>query len=185
MTDDFNETARRLRNAVEPVAAGVHFALKANAAHQALRFDGSPITQDGVARSGMKTCFFSRSACMGQVPGEVVASAFGCFNPKAVVPAVAAGWQITNREKILAARERVAIAMLERILGDQPKRLDRATEPLRPIYGGLRSHRSPHAWARLSRAWPATTSSRVRSSPVTHDRQQSRLHPRRRPGDLR
>jgi diaminopimelate decarboxylase len=50
MTTDFNETARRLRNAVEPVAAGVYFALKANAAYQALRFGGSPITQDSVAR---------------------------------------------------------------------------------------------------------------------------------------
>jgi hypothetical protein len=70
MTTDFNETARRLRNAVEPVAAGVYFALKANAAYQALRFGGSPITQDGVARPEMKAYFLSRSACMGQVPGE-------------------------------------------------------------------------------------------------------------------
>ena len=56
MTNDFNETARRLRNAVEPVAAGVYFALKATA-YQALRFGGSPITQDGVARPEMKTYF--------------------------------------------------------------------------------------------------------------------------------
>jgi hypothetical protein len=67
----FNETARRLRNAVEPLAAGVYLALKANAAYQALRFGGSPITQDSVARPEMKTYFLSRSACMGQVPGEV------------------------------------------------------------------------------------------------------------------
>jgi hypothetical protein len=71
MTNDFNETARRLRNAVEPVAAGVYLALKANTAYQTLRFGGSPITQDSVARPEMKTYFLSRSACMGQVPGEV------------------------------------------------------------------------------------------------------------------
>jgi hypothetical protein len=49
-------------------AAGVYFALKANAAYQARGFGGSPITQDGVASSEMKAYFTSRSACMGQVP---------------------------------------------------------------------------------------------------------------------
>jgi hypothetical protein len=87
---------------------------------------------------------------MGQVPGEVVAAAFGCFNPKAVVPAVTAGWQITSREAILDAREQAAAAMLQRVLGDQPEGLGRVTGLLRraaaaapwagrPIYGGLRS----------------------------------------------
>ena len=44
MTTDFNETARRLRNAVEPVAAGVYFAPEARAAYQTLGFGASPIT---------------------------------------------------------------------------------------------------------------------------------------------
>ena len=39
---DFTEKARRLRNAVEPVAAGVYFAPEAHAAYEALGFDGSP-----------------------------------------------------------------------------------------------------------------------------------------------
>ena len=60
---------------------------------------------------------------MGQVPGEVVAAAFGCFNPKVVVPAVKAGWQIASREAILEARERGATAMLQRVLGDKPEGL--------------------------------------------------------------
>jgi hypothetical protein len=150
MTKEFNENARRLRNAVEPVAAGVYFAPEAHQAYQALGFEGSPVTQGGVARPDAKAYFTSRGACMGQVPGEVVAAAFGCFNPKVVVPAVEAGWQITSRKAILEAREQAATAMLQRVLGDQPEGLGRVTDLLRraaaaarweghPIYGGLRS----------------------------------------------
>jgi helix-turn-helix protein len=131
MISDFREKARRLRNAVEPVAAGVYFAPEAHQAYAALGFDGSPVAQDGVARPELKSYFTSRGACMGQVPGEVVAAAFGCFNRQVVVPAVAAGWQITSREAILAAREQGATAMLQRILGDKPDGLDRVTDLLR------------------------------------------------------
>ena len=70
MATDFQEKARRLRNAVEPVAAGVYFAPEAHQAYEALGFDGSPVTQDGVTRPELKSYFISRSACMGQVPGE-------------------------------------------------------------------------------------------------------------------
>ena len=151
MTSDFNERARRLRNAVEPVAAGVYFAPEAHAAYTALGFEGSPaVGKDGISRPEMTSYFTSRGACMGQVPGEVVAAAFGCFNPKAVVPGVTAGWQITNREAILAARERGATAMLERVLGEKPEGLHRVTDLLRRaaevapwpghgVHSGLRS----------------------------------------------
>jgi hypothetical protein len=151
MTTDFNERARRLRNAVEPVAAGVYFAPEAHAGYEALGFDGSPLASpDGIARPELKSYFTSRGACMGHVPGEVVASAFGVFNPKVVVPAVAAGWQITNRDEILKAREQAATAMLQRILGERPDGLARVTDLLRRaadaapwagrgVYGGLRS----------------------------------------------
>ena len=84
-----------------------------------------------MARPELKSYFTSRGACMGQVPGEVVAAAFGCFNPKVVVPAVAAGWQIASREAILQAREQGATAMLQRVLGEQPEGLDRVTDLLR------------------------------------------------------
>jgi hypothetical protein len=132
MTNDFDERARRLRNAVEPVAAGVYFAPEAHAAYTALGFEGSPaVGKDGISRPEMTSYFTSRGACMGQVPGEVVAAAFGCFNPKAVVPAVTAGWQITTREAILAAREQGATAMLRRVLGEKPEGLDRVTALLR------------------------------------------------------
>ncbi|MFD3534592.1 hypothetical protein [Streptomyces sp. NPDC058664] len=147
---DYQEKARRLRNAVEPVAAGVYFAPEAHAAYEALGFDPSPVAQDGVARPEMKAYFTSRGACMGQVPGEVVAAAFGCFNPKAVVPGVHAGWQITDRKAILEARQQGATTMLQRVLGEQPEGLARVTEllrraadaapwPARGVYSGLRS----------------------------------------------
>jgi hypothetical protein len=55
MTTGFNERARRLRNAVEPVAAGVYFAPEALAAYAALGFAGSPATDaDGVAPPGRR-----------------------------------------------------------------------------------------------------------------------------------
>ncbi len=151
MTTELEQNARRLRNAVEPVAAGVYFAPEALAAYEALGFDGSSASDEsGVARPELKSYFTSRSACMGQVPGEVVAAAFGVFNPKVVVPAVEAGWQIADRESVLEARERGATEMLRRVLGDQPEGLGRVTELLRrgadaapwagrPIFGGLRS----------------------------------------------
>ena len=132
MATDVQEKTRRLRNAVEPVAAGVYFAPEAHQAYMALGFGDSPVSQDGVARPELKSYFTSRGACMGQVPGEVVAAAFGCFNPKAVVPAVAAGWQITSREAILRAREQGAAAMLARVLGDQPEGLGLSHQPAPP-----------------------------------------------------
>jgi hypothetical protein len=74
MTADFQERARRLRNAVEPVAAGVYFAPEAHAAYVELGFGDSPVAQDGVARPELNAYFTSRGACLGQVPGEVVAA---------------------------------------------------------------------------------------------------------------
>jgi len=151
MTTDYNKNARRLRNAVEPVAAGVYFAPEAHAAYEALGFDGSPpVAPDGVSRPELKSYFTSRGACMGTVPGEIVATAFGCFNPKVVVPSVAAGWQVTDRVTILKAREQGSTAMLQRILGEQPEGLARVTTllrraadaapwPARGVYSGLRS----------------------------------------------
>jgi hypothetical protein len=151
MTTEFNERARRLRNAVEPIAAGVYFAPEAHVTYAELGFDATQsVGKDGITRPELKSYFTSRGASLGQVPGEVVAAAFGCFNPKVVVPAVEAGWQLTDRETILEARLLAATAMLQRILGERPERLTRATELLgraadaapwagHGIYSGLRS----------------------------------------------
>ena len=68
---------------------------------------------------------------MGQVPGELVRAAFGCFNPQVVVPAVRRAGRSPAATTILAARERAATASLRRILGDQPEGLARVTVVLR------------------------------------------------------
>ncbi len=62
MTTDFRYRASRLRNAVKPVAAAVYFAPEAHAAYAARGFEGSPISQDGVACPNMKAYFTSRGA---------------------------------------------------------------------------------------------------------------------------
>jgi hypothetical protein len=91
---------------------------------------------------------------MGQVPGEVVAAAFGVFNPEAVVPMVQLGWTRTDATTICAARDDGAIAQLRRILGEEPEGLTRVNELLlrtvatlrpegRPLYAGLRSLATP------------------------------------------
>jgi hypothetical protein len=94
--------------------------------------------------------FCSRGSVMGQVPGELVASAFAVFNPAAVVPSVTMGWTKTDAPTICAARTDGATAALVRMLGESPDGLDRATELLksatadlrpegRPLYSGLLS----------------------------------------------
>jgi hypothetical protein len=47
MATEFQEQARRLRNAVEPVAAGVYFAPEAHAAYEALGFEPSRSARTG------------------------------------------------------------------------------------------------------------------------------------------
>jgi hypothetical protein len=92
--------------------------------------------------------FCSRGSVMGQVQGQLVAAAFGVFNPEVVVPAVSYGWTLTDAGTICQARTDGAVGQLERILGDKPDGLDRvlellqrANEPLRPegraLFAGL------------------------------------------------
>jgi hypothetical protein len=130
--------SRRLRVLVEPIAANVYFAKEAHDAYAELGLGYLP------------GYFCSRSACMGPVPGEVVVSAFGVFNPELVLPSIAEGRAKTDVGSILEARERGATAGLERILGGAPDGVGRVTDILRrgadaasceghPLYAGLRS----------------------------------------------
>ena len=74
--------------------------------------------------------FTSRGSALGQVPGEVVAAAFGVFNPEVVVPAVAYGWTLTDAPTIAEERLLGATEQLRRLLGDEPEGVGRATELL-------------------------------------------------------
>jgi hypothetical protein len=91
---------------------------------------------------------------MGQVSSYVVAATFAVFNPDIVIPAVDEGWKLTDAASICNARDRGAIAQLERILGASPKGvkraqeiLQRAVDPLRlegrALFAGLRSLSMP------------------------------------------
>ena len=152
MTDppDLSERARRLRNAVEPLAAGIYFAPEAHDAYAALGFNGSPGANDGVQMPDGVAYFASRGACLGQVHGDVIAAAFGVFNPEIVIPMVDAAWRIATADQLLAARLEGARGSLSRMLGARPDGVERATELLRRgasaargegrhLFSGLRS----------------------------------------------
>lgn len=156
--------SRALATALEPVVGSVYFAPEAHAAYVALGFGPSagPIAGKGwpaehwggVALPDGVAYFASRGGILGQVRGEVVAAAFGVFNPDIVVPAVEAAWQISDADSAVAARTSGAVAQLVRILGETPaglprvvELLERATAPLtfagRPMFAGLRALPSP------------------------------------------
>jgi hypothetical protein len=140
--------ARELAAAVEPMVGQVYFSPECHERYAALGFSPSPTTVDGVAMPDGVAYFCSRGSILGQVPGEVVAAAFGVFNPAIVVPLVAQGWTVADAETLSEARTAGATDQLRRVLGDAPDGLARATELLtrtteplrpagRPLFAGL------------------------------------------------
>src|SRR5687767_4928396 len=117
---DVRRTSRRLRDLCEPIAGAVYFVKEARDAYKEL----------GLAdyASGY---FTSRSACLGEPSGQVVCVAFGVFNPDIVLPAVATGWSVVDRESILGAREEGATLGLQRLLGEADP--TPAVDILRPV----------------------------------------------------
>ena len=111
--------SRRVRDLVEPLAANVYFAPEAQAAYKELGLSYLP------------GYFRSRSACMGDVSGEVVVATFGVFNPAIVLPSIATARPLASVTDVLAARLEGATAGLTRILEGTPDGLGRATEILR------------------------------------------------------
>lgn len=148
--------ARTLGSVLEPVVGQVYFSPECHANYVALGFDPSPGEVGGVAMPEMDSYFTSRGSVMGQVPGELVAAAFAVFNPEIVVPAVTRGWQRTDAATICAARDRGAIAQLERILGPQPDGARRARELLQRAVAPLRPEGRPLFAGLLSQPMPAT-----------------------------
>ena len=140
--------ARGLAAAIEPVAGQVYFSPECHANYEALGFGASPGDFNGVAGPEMESYFCSRGSVMGQVPGSVIAAAFGVFNHAMVERIVERGWQKTDAPTICQARDDGAVAQLRRILGDRPEGVDeartlleRATADLepygKPLYAGL------------------------------------------------
>jgi len=148
--DELSTKARALAGAIEPFAGQVYFSPECHEAYAALGFGGSPGRFGDVAAPDGPAYFCSRGSVMGQVPGEVVAAAFGVFNPAVVIPLVAEGWTRTDATTLCATRTEGAVGQLQRILGEKPAGVDRANEllaravePLRPegkpLYGGQAS----------------------------------------------
>ncbi len=67
-------TARTLRDLIEPLAGSVYFLPETHSAYEALGF----APRAAGAMTPPASYFCSRGACMGQVHGAVVSSAFGC-----------------------------------------------------------------------------------------------------------
>ena len=147
---DRSRLARRLASVLEPVVGQVYFSPECHAGYVALGFAPSPGDANGVALPDGPSYFASRGSVMGQVPGEVIAAAFGVFSPAVVVPLVDEAWQRTDAATIRDARAEGAVGQLRRLLGDAPDGLDRAAELLatgaaapaiagRPLAAGIRS----------------------------------------------
>jgi hypothetical protein len=156
------QPSRTLAAALEPFAGQVYFSPECHHAYEALGFAPSPGAAGRVALPDGPDYFTSRGSLMGQVHGEVVAAAFGVFNPAVVVPAVARGWTLTDAATICRARTEGARAQLERLLGEHPSGIERTLELLARAVDGLRPEGKPlfagvlaHAVAgeRLVDAW--------------------------------
>lgn len=135
--------ARALAAALEPFTGQVYFSPECHAAYEALGFGASPGSMGAVALPDGPAYFTSRGSVMGQVPGEVVAAAFGVFNPAVVVPAVTHGWSLVDAPTICAARTEGAVGQLRRILGEAPEGITRAVELLQRGTDGLRVEGKP------------------------------------------
>lgn len=130
-TDELRDAARALARAVEPVVGQVFFSPECHERYAALGFGPSPNAgAEGLALPDGPAYFTSRGSAMGQVPGELVAAAFGVFNPAVVVPAVTHGWTLTDAATIADERLAGAVDQLRRILGERPDGIDRANELL-------------------------------------------------------
>jgi hypothetical protein len=145
---------RTLRDRIEPLVGQVYFSPECHAAYAALGFAPSPLTSNGVALPDGPAYFTSRGSLMGQVPGEVVAAAFGVFNPAVVVPSVSFGWSITDAPTVCAARHDGAVGQLVRILGERPEGIDRAVELMRRACEPLEPNGKPLFAGAKSQPWP-------------------------------
>lgn len=153
---------RALAGALEPFAGQVYFSRECHENYEKLGFAASPGFAGRTPLPDGPAYFTSRGSVMGQVPGQLVACAFGVFNPAVVVPAVTFGWSMTDAQTICQARTDGAVAQLQRILGEKPERVERAAELLkrasdglrvdgRPLYAGLLSQPEPKD--ALASAW--------------------------------
>ncbi|MFK7916983.1 MAG: hypothetical protein AB8G14_02805 [Ilumatobacter sp.] len=129
--------ARRLGGALEPVIGAVYFSPECHANYEALGFSASPASVGGVAMPDGVAYAASRGSLLGHVRGSVVAAAFAVFEPNAMARSADAGWKLADAGTICDARERGAVAQLERVLGRDPVGRDRIDALLQVATKGL------------------------------------------------
>lgn len=138
--------ARRLRDAVEPLAAVSFWARPVYDAYAALGLD----FLTGYA--------WSRASVLGDAEPDVVAATFGVFEPGAVAALLAGGRACCSREQVREAALRGSAEALRTVVGDDEHlattvQLLRAAASCadlagRPLYAGVRSQpwpQDPHA----------------------------------------
>lgn len=130
-TETTRDAARAIARVIEPIVGQVYFAPECHERYAALGFSPSPGgSKEGVAFPDGPAYFTSRGSALGQAPGQLVAAAFGVFNPEVVVPAVTYGWTLTDAATIADERLSGAVEQLRRLLGERPEGIDRAVELL-------------------------------------------------------
>lgn len=137
----WDSPARRLRDAVEPLATVSFWAEPSYDAYAALGLDF------------LTGYVWSRSSVLGPADPGVVAAAFGVFEPGAVAGLLAAARESCSLEQVRAAREEGATRSLREVLGDPaglPETavdLQRAASAAdvagRPLFAGARGRPVP------------------------------------------
>jgi hypothetical protein len=133
---DQGGTARRLRDALEPLAEHAVW---------------SPRTNDALTKLGLNFVtgyVWGRAAALGEPPADLVVAAFAVFEPRLLAAAYVEARRQCGRASLLAAREDATVESLTGILQGEDvtgtlKALRRGVEAAdgigRPLFSGLRS----------------------------------------------
>lgn len=150
----WDSPARRLRDAVEPVATVSFWSRPAYDRYEAFGLDF------------LTGYVWSRSSVLGEAEPAVVAAAFGVFEPGAVAGLLDAARQACSLADIRSARERGATEALQEAIGADPDGLDETVSALReaalcadvagrPLYAGAKAQPFPED--RHAALWHAAT----------------------------
>lgn len=131
--------ARRLRDALEPLAAQGFYSARAALETLGLSFIPGYV--------------WSRAAALGEPSASVVVAAFGVFEPTFLAEAYTLGRATASRHDVLAARMEGATEPLQEVLGDDADvgalaevllgALDGLAGTARPLFSGLRETSLP------------------------------------------
>ena len=158
--EDLSARARALGAAIEPFTGQVYFSPECHRAYEALGFSPEPggDGRGGDARRRRPTSA-AAARCWGRCPGEVVAAAFGVFNPAVVVPSVAMGWALASRRDDVRGADRGR----GRSAHADPRRRARRPRPARPSSCSGRTNRCAR---RAGRSTPGSSGWVCPATPV-------------------